>query len=47
LATLRTAIPRSIVRLWEVKDGDALDWERNVIDAKNGLNNYKNCKIEL
>jgi hypothetical protein len=47
LATLRTAIPRSIIRQWEVKDGNKLDWKRNVIDAKDGLNNYKNCIIEL
>ena len=38
---------KELVRLWEQKDGDRLDWEWNVIDAKNGLNNYKNCKIEL
>jgi len=31
----------------EVKDGNKLDWKRNVIDAKDGLNNYKNCIIEL
>jgi len=34
LATLRTTIPRSIKGQWEVKDGNKLDWKRNVMMLK-------------
>jgi hypothetical protein len=35
--SLRTTIPMSIVRQWNLKNGDKLDWEWNVIEGQMSL----------
>lgn len=35
--SLRTTVPRSIVKQWKLKEGDELDWEWKVIDGEMSL----------